>query len=772
MLNKSTILLLMGLAILGFANIAMTFDIDLIDVRDVDEKTQLLAASLQGNINRADPKIFLLWGKSWYPSYDSIWINYYVEKGWVTYTEISIDSALSKYSSELSGFIVYDPDFRHSINIATTMAGLDNGLIAHPDLIGYLQGFGLSMLKDLRGMWSNAEEAYQWQYDSLYQSCSKDMIGHSAHPDSFDGKHLNCARDLLVMEKTACINLFNTSEDTTNSLLLSYYENLNPFAEVIGWFSEGGEEIEAVYVQTASKRGLMVVPARDIAENFSLHSQIPAHTTYTQSHIDSVILDTTKVYCSFLMVDGGIGMLGSRFYLAWDDPTRGDIPVSWYFSPVLRDLCPGIIQHYYETKTLNDYFIAGFGLGYVFPTDFPDLNEYVNRANQYLIDCDIKVLALVNGMRMDERVVNAYTSILQDCIGFKQGYGPYGFRPGNYRFANNKPWVITTALAWVDSSLAQVQEAIENFVSERPERPLFCPVWVHLFGVYNVDSVKTLMENLEANNPGTYKFVKLDEFMLALKKYASLFDSSNYTPDTFDLFYGSLSQGGLPDLYVDDSNYLVINSEPVGAEHYTGFYADYHIQEEPTRLWITYDGHFSKRVTNSLWLWNYVSSDWEFIGWRTIDSLDLTQYDGVVYNAQDFVQDSLVRVAMIGSSGEGFATYADYLNLEVFFKKNTGVSVSSKQTEIPTFQVYPNLSNSLITVRYSITSPAHIELKIYNLVGQLVKTLVGERQKAGSHKIKWDSKDENAKLMSSGIYFIRLKVGDKFSQTKKLLLLR
>ena len=770
MLKKSTILFIIAV-ILGFANTTVALDVDLIDVRDVDEKTQLLAASLQGNINRADPKIFLLWGESWYPSYDSIWINYYVEKGWVTYTEVSIDSALSKYSSELSGFIVYDPDFRHSINIATTMAGLDNGLIAHPDLIGYLQGFGLSILKDLRGMFTDPIEAYQWQYDSLYANCNKDLIGHALIVDELGGpdQTIHSIRDFLIMNRAATISLFYVPADTASDLIRIYYEEQNPLGLVLGWPIDS---TELAYVHLTSQHQLIVVPCREFSQNFSIHLQIPAETTYTQTHIDSVELDTTKVYCSFLMIDGGFDMLGSRYYLAWDDTARGTVPVNWYISPVQKDFCPGICQHYYETKTSNDYFIAGFGLGYVFPSDLPDLNTYVERSLSYLTACDIKVVALVNLFRMDEHVVNAYTSILNNCIGFKQGYGPYGFRPGNYRFANEKPWIMTAALAWADSSLAQVQEAIENFVSERPERPLFCPIWVHLFGVYNVDSVKTLMENLEANNPGTYKFVKLDEFMLVLKKYASLFDSSNCTPDTFDLFYGSLSQGGLPDLFVDDSNYLLINSEPVGAEYYTGFYADYHIQEEPTRLWITYDGHFSKRVTNSLWLWNYVSSGWEFIGWRTIDSLDLTQYDGVVYNAQDFVQDSLVRVAVIGSSGEGFATYADYLNLEVYFKKTTGINESSNQTQISSFQVYPNLSNSLITVRYSITSPAHVEIKIYNLAGRLVKTLVGERQKAGSYKIKWDSKDENGKLMSSGIYFVKLKVGDKFSQTKKLLLLR
>ena len=55
---------------------------------------------------------------------------------------------------------------------------------------------------------------------------------------------------------------------------------------------------------------------------------------------------------------------------------------------------------------------------------------------------------------------------------------------------------------------------------------------------------------------------------------------------------------------------------------------------------------------------------------------------------------------------------------------------------------------------------------------RLVKTLVNGQQKAGSYTIEWDGKDTNGELLPSGIYFVELKVDDKFTQAKKLLLLR
>jgi len=84
----------------------------------------------------------------------------------------------------------------------------------------------------------------------------------------------------------------------------------------------------------------------------------------------------------------------------------------------------------------------------------------------------------------------------------------------------------------------------------------------------------------------------------------------------------------------------------------------------------------------------------------------------------------------------------------------------------------PNPFRWVISISYSVVKAGHIELKIYNVAGQLVKTLVNGEQKAGTYKIEWDGKGTNGKLMPSGIYFVELKVDDKFTKTKKLLFLR
>ena len=117
--------------------------------------------------------------------------------------------------------------------------------------------------------------------------------------------------------------------------------------------------------------------------------------------------------------------------------------------------------------------------------------------------------------------------------------------------------------------------------------------------------------------------------------------------------------------------------------------------------------------------------------------------------------------------GDSVATYKLVRLLEAGIEESPKFKNQSAKLEI-----HPNPFASVTTIRYSVAEQGHVELKIYNVAGRLVKTLVNGQQKAGSYTIEWDSKDTNGKLLPSGIYFVELKVDDKFTQAKKLLLLR
>ncbi|MFQ6009388.1 MAG: T9SS type A sorting domain-containing protein, partial [Candidatus Zixiibacteriota bacterium] len=116
-------------------------------------------------------------------------------------------------------------------------------------------------------------------------------------------------------------------------------------------------------------------------------------------------------------------------------------------------------------------------------------------------------------------------------------------------------------------------------------------------------------------------------------------------------------------------------------------------------------------------------------------------------------------------------------NNPVFVEKLSSVTSVEEETSsllLKDFylgQNYPNPFNPQTTIEYHLPKTGHVILRIYNLLGQEVKTLVDGNQPAGRYSVTWDSRDQGGKEVASGVYFYRLTSGS-FSQTKKLLLFK
>lgn len=97
-----------------------------------------------------------------------------------------------------------------------------------------------------------------------------------------------------------------------------------------------------------------------------------------------------------------------------------------------------------------------------------------------------------------------------------------------------------------------------------------------------------------------------------------------------------------------------------------------------------------------------------------------------------------------------------------------GIDISEEGNvkEFNLSQNYPNPFNPYTTIRYSIPKQGLVNIKIYDILGNEVTTLVNEEKVAGNYEVKFD-----ASKLSSGTYFYRTQVGD-FVQYKKMLLLK
>lgn len=87
-------------------------------------------------------------------------------------------------------------------------------------------------------------------------------------------------------------------------------------------------------------------------------------------------------------------------------------------------------------------------------------------------------------------------------------------------------------------------------------------------------------------------------------------------------------------------------------------------------------------------------------------------------------------------------------------------------------QNYPNPFNPTTTIEFSIRDRAHVSLKVYNVAGQLVKTLEDNVLRAGVYtNYQWDGMDNHSQPVASGVYFYKL-VTKNYSQTRKMVLLK
>ncbi|MDD3536531.1 MAG: FlgD immunoglobulin-like domain containing protein, partial [Candidatus Cloacimonetes bacterium] len=87
-------------------------------------------------------------------------------------------------------------------------------------------------------------------------------------------------------------------------------------------------------------------------------------------------------------------------------------------------------------------------------------------------------------------------------------------------------------------------------------------------------------------------------------------------------------------------------------------------------------------------------------------------------------------------------------------------------------QNYPNPFNPSTTIQYSLPKAARLRLDIFNVKGQLVKTLVNGEMPAGTHSIVWNGRDMKNKAVATGVYFYRISSPKEGSITKKMMLMK
>jgi hypothetical protein len=125
----------------------------------------------------------------------------------------------------------------------------------------------------------------------------------------------------------------------------------------------------------------------------------------------------------------------------------------------------------------------------------------------------------------------------------------------------------------------------------------------------------------------------------------------------------------------------------------------------------------------------------------------------------------------LGQSITGISANTNHiLNSGFWYSASLITDVDDENTLIPfdfdLFQNYPNPFNPTTTIKYSLAEGSFVSIKVYDILGRLIVTLVNEERPIGYHQVQF-----NAVSLASGTYFYRMEAGDHVF-VKKLIVLK
>jgi len=154
-------------------------------------------------------------------------------------------------------------------------------------------------------------------------------------------------------------------------------------------------------------------------------------------------------------------------------------------------------------------------------------------------------------------------------------------------------------------------------------------------------------------------------------------------------------------------------------------------------------------------------------------------HEGNLFGIKGGAQSTGVLISINKTSGEGTGVGS------IGFRDVSGLTIAPGEIQtivdqlaainVPEvfalYQNFPNPFNPVTSIKYSLKESAKVTLKIYNVLGHLVKTLVNEKQTAGVKKVVWNGTNENGTQVANGVYIYKIEAND-FVQSRKMLFLK
>ena len=339
------------------------------DMAGLSKSRRILMTSLQGLVNRAKPRIYLIWGKD-----DSFWLRQMQKQG-ATGSVIRVRHPLSlvnRFRALIRGAVVADPQIYDSPDIAADVAAVDNLVIATPRLARQLH---LPIREDLRGKFQSDAAALRFLRIRLARQMNPFLFLCLAPPLLADG-----GEDQIIAAKGMTFwvtgrnagNLpgANMAAEKLQIERLFAHTPLDGVVRGYWWAGNGMGLDEGPGVALGSEFGKITVVS-DYLQNMSVFSGVKMRSI-KQHFRPAPALNRSKVYLSLDISDGDNLCMWYHYFRHWfASPAHGKIAIGWGMGPTLIDEAPTLARWYYQHADSKDEFFCDVsGAGYIYPPDW------------------------------------------------------------------------------------------------------------------------------------------------------------------------------------------------------------------------------------------------------------------------------------------------------------------------------------------------------------------------------------------------------------------
>ncbi len=485
--------------------------LDTIELAGRPFEDRLAAACLEGLVNRTQPRLYV-------KNDEGNGSTFWADDTCLKYTSVGTwYNALVKYSDEIDGIIIWNPEVKETANVATTAAGILGGIAVHPNQLATVNALGLNLpvLLDLRDEpISNKNDAYMYIYNNFWEDCTRRTISGLA-PDG----HVQL-RDFAVAVKSACMWL-DAADADDKALLKLFFDDTTPIdTYYTGWWPNEGEGIGF-----ASSYGVVTIPS-DFYENYTVFSGMSREITVPTVPAKPE-LENDKIYVSLNMSDGDniqYDQHAMRSGRLWGSADRGKVPIGFTASPALLDAGPQLLNYYYRTATENDLLICGpSGLGYSSAENWKDeafIRKYANITNSYFERSGFNVITVWNNI--SNQRANWFAEECPSLLGMTAQHRTFS---KIRHTAQDTPiiWFGTNLLTfqWAmsyDSGIDGFRERLSGAAEWDFKAPQFFACQASAWATSVTDFVN-LVNEMNEKYPDKFVFVRTDHLLMLINEF-------------------------------------------------------------------------------------------------------------------------------------------------------------------------------------------------------------------------------------------------------------